>query len=58
MTKVPEMLQVPEESFLLERGEAAHALLIAADKRLVSRHKAERPRQNLVNELARMTTKK
>ncbi len=57
LTKVLEMLQILKDFFLLERGEFAIALLTAADERLVSRNKAERPKQNLVNELASMTIK-
>ena len=55
--KVLEMLQILKDFFLLERGEFAIALLAAADERLVSRNKIERPKQNLVNELASMTIK-
>ena len=57
MTKVLEILQILKDFFLLERGEFAVALLTAADERLVYRNKAERPKQNLVNELASMTIK-
>ncbi len=57
LTKVLEMLQILKDFFLLERGEFAIALLTAADERLVSRNKAERPKQNLINELASMTIK-
>ena len=57
VAKVLEMLQMLKDYFLLERGEFAVALLTAADERLVSRNKAERPKQNLVNELASMTIK-
>ncbi|KAL9072989.1 MAG: hypothetical protein Q9161_003211 [Pseudevernia consocians] len=57
LIKVVEMLQILKDFFLLERGEFAVALLTAADERLVSRNKAERPKQNLVNELASMTIK-
>ncbi|KAL9137401.1 MAG: hypothetical protein Q9175_001386 [Cornicularia normoerica] len=55
--KVLEILQILKDFFLLERGEFAVALLTAADERLVSRNKAERPKQNLANELASMTIK-
>ena len=57
MNKVLEILQILKDFFLLERGEFAVALLTAADERLVSRNKIERPKQNLVNELASMTIK-
>ena len=57
VTKVLEMLQMLKDFFLLERGEFAVALLTAADERLVSRNKAERPKHTLVNELASMTIK-
>ena len=57
VTKVLEILQILKDFFLLERGEFAVALLTAADERLASRNKAERPNQNLVNELACMTIK-
>ncbi len=57
MTKVLEMLQLLKNFFLLERGEFAVALLTAADERLISRNRAERPKQSLVNELASMTIK-
>ena len=57
MTKVLEILEILKDFFLLERGEFAVALLTAADERLVSRNKAERPKQNIVNELASMTIK-
>lgn len=57
MTKVLEVLQILKDFFLLERGEFAVALLTAADERLVSRNKTERPKQNLANELASMTIK-
>ena len=57
VTRVLELLQILKDFFLLERGEFAIALLTAADERLVSRNKAERPKQNLVNELASMTIK-
>ena len=57
MTKVLEMLQMLKNFFLLERGEFAVALLTAADERLISRNRAERPKQSLVNELANMTIK-
>ena len=57
VTKVLEILQILKDFFLLGRGEFALALLTAADERLVSRNKAERPKQNLVNELASMTIK-
>lgn len=57
LTKVLEILQILRNFFLLERGEFAVALLTAADERLVSRNKAERPKQNLINELASMTIK-
>lgn len=57
LIKVVEMLQLLKDFFLLERGEFAVALLTAADERLVSRNKAEKPKQNLVNELASMTIK-
>lgn len=57
LTKVLEMLQILKGFFLLERGEFAVALLTAADERLLSSNKTERPKQNLVNELASMTIK-
>ena len=56
-TKILEYLQLLKNFFLLERGDFAIALLTAADERLVSRHKAERPKQSLVNDLASMTIK-
>ena len=56
-TKVLEFLQLLKDFFLLERGDFAIALLTAADERLVSRHKAERTKQGLVNDLASMTIK-
>ena len=57
VTKVLEILQILKDFFLLERGEFAVALLTAADERLISRNKVEKPRHNLVNELASMTIK-
>ena len=57
LTKVLEILQILKGFFLLERGEFALALVLAADERLLSRNKAARPKQNLVNELASMTIK-
>ena len=57
VAQVLEMLQMLKDFFLLERGEFAVALLTAADERLVSRNKAERPKQDLVSELASMTIK-
>ena len=57
LTKVLEILQILKDFFLLERGEFAVALLSAADERLLSRNKAERSKQTLVNELASMTIK-
>ena len=55
--KVQELLRLLKDFFLLERGDFAIALLTAADERLVSRHKAERPEQSLANDLASMTIK-
>ena len=57
LTKVLELLGILKDFFLLQRGEFAVALLTAADERLVSRNKAERPKQYLASELASMTIK-
>ena len=57
LPKVLEMLSILKDFFLLERGEFSVALLTAAEERVSSRNKLERPKQNLVNELASMTIK-